>query len=81
MRRSYLLQVWTPDNNAVTDKLIAACPLEIDSSGIDTGRAFIRFRAESDETAREAAAMIRTEKDYLLSTGYGVHLRIVEDSR
>lgn len=80
MKISYLLEVPTiGDPNPVADGLIACCPVPVDSSGVGENRAFVRFRAESDEEARQFAFLTRPGIDYLLSKGYGVHRRIVTD--
>jgi hypothetical protein len=82
MIRSYMLEVATKeDPNPICDELIAALPIEHDASGVGKGRAFVRFRVDNDDAAMAMAAEIRPEGNYLLSAGYGINWRIVEDCR
>lgn len=86
--KSYLLEERVPggsvEANHACDTLIAAYDKLFDggveASGVGKNRAFIRFRAGSDERAREVAAQILGEDgEYLLTTGYGMHRRIVRE--
>lgn len=78
MRSAYLLEVHTEeDPNPICDNLIARCPstVEVVVSGIGPGRAFIRYRAGSEEEAKWIAEFIRPQGGYQLSTGFAVNRR------
>jgi hypothetical protein len=80
--KSYLLElrVPTPDANKVCDDLIALYPGDVEASGVGKNRAFIRFRATDDEAALAVAAGMKLEGEtYMITTGYGMHRRIVRD--
>ena len=75
---SYLLEVPTfSDPNPVADKLIAAFPGEVEASGVGRNRAFIRFRAVTDEEAMVAVHSLPSGEHWRLSRGYGIHHEIV----
>lgn len=76
---TYTLDVTTPHPNVVCDSLKELCPALIAASGVDKGRAFVRFRCGDDQQARViAGATISTlNLPFTLHTGYGVNIRIV----
>lgn len=71
------------DLNEAADQLMNDCPAGYNTSGVNaaTGTAYIRFRAENDEHAERVAwETVNTQDPWALSTGYGVHRRIVKDT-
>lgn len=76
---TYTFEVETEAPNDVADILVENCITEVYASGvmIQPKRAFIRFRASSDEVARGIVSRI-TDAPGVLHTGYGVNHRIVE---
>ena len=83
MKKSYLLEQRVPggsrEANHACDDLIKLYPGDVEASGVGKNRAFIRFRAESDEAARKVASDMLGDDDYLVTTGYGIHRRIVRE--
>lgn len=87
MLKSYLLELrvdgGSADTNRVCDNLIAAYDKlyngGVEASGVGKHRAFIRFRAADDDAARRVAAEMLPGADYLITTGYGIHRRIVRE--
>lgn len=80
---SYLLTVRAEGraaSNAMADKLIEDCPVEVEASGIGKDVAFIRFRTGGgEEEAMKIAREIRGDGPYQLSLGYGIHFKVVEN--
>jgi len=76
---TYTIDVQTSEPNAVCDALRAAAPdgLVIAASGVDAGRAFVRFRAANDEEAMRIAEQFDPPSGSTLHTGYGINTRIV----
>lgn len=86
--KSYLLEERVPGGSAeanhACDTLIAAYNKlyndGVEASGVGKHRAFIRYRAADDQAARRVAAELLGEaEDYMVTTGYGMHRRIVRD--
>lgn len=85
MRLNYCLEVAAEsptERNELADKMIAACPVEHEASGVNERAALIRFRADSDEDAQSLAAGIlaglgRSRKVYSVHTGFGFHRRFL----
>lgn len=78
---TYTIDVQTTDPNGVCDALRAAAPagLTITASGVDSARAFVRFRAADDAEAIRIATQFRPPAGAILHTGYGVNARIVAE--
>lgn len=67
------------DPNPVADALIAACPVEVEQSGVNETSAFIRFRASSPGEATRIAGKTWSGT-YTLSLGYGAHFHVIDPS-
>lgn len=76
---TYTIDVQTVQPNEVADALVAACPagLTITASGVDSARAFVRFRAADDAEAIRLATQFNPPAGAVLHTGYGVNQRTV----
>lgn len=76
---TYTIDVQTTKPNEVCNALLAAAPadLTIAASGVDACRAFVRFRAGSDEEAIALATRFAPPSGAVLHTGYGVNARVV----
>lgn len=80
MKKSYKLEVRTQsDPNPIADGLVASFPEAVEASGVGPGVAFIRFRVENDDEALLIASEIMGTWDHQVTTGYGVHRRVVRD--
>lgn len=81
VRRSstYTLDIATPVPNEACDAMqerSRETGITLAASGVDRDRAFVRFRASSDEEAVDIAAHL-TDLEGVLHTGYGVNRRDV----
>jgi hypothetical protein len=76
---TYNVSIEAANPIALLSTMLANCPAEVNGSGVIRGRAFVRFRCESDDYVATAIAMeIAEGREYVLTTGYGVNERPVE---
>lgn len=85
---SYLLEVHVAhgkaEANHVCDDMVKQYPGDVEASGVGKHRAFIRYRVKDDAAAIAIAKEMFPEEDdvaYRLSTGYGMHWRLVREQR
>lgn len=74
---TYLVLVPSDRPGPILDRMIARCPVEVNSSAVHpSGMAGLRFRCKSDDnTALNIALEIAGGLPFVLQTGYGVNQR------
>lgn len=75
---SYLIRIPTDDPRGLLEKMIEACPVDVEQTAHLAGTAGLRFRCPtSDNTALNIALQIARGRQFVLLTGYGVNQREV----
>lgn len=75
---TYLVQIRDKNPSALVDEMIRRCPAEVNGSGAGQGKAYVRFRCETDDNlAFRLALQIAEGHRFSLTTGYGLNEREV----
>lgn len=73
---TYTVEVQAGDADRACDEMKARCTAQLAASGVEGSRAFIRFRASSDDVARLVALKVWSGPVQMY-TGFGVGRREV----